>query len=65
MSTLVGDLPTESITYQEDMLEEEITNYEVGMKQDMVEKLSKAVREMEQEIHREDSVKLPAIDLLM
>ena len=49
-STLVVDLPTESRTHMEDMLEEDVVNYKVSMKQDMVEELSKAVRKMEQEI---------------
>ena len=50
MSMSVVNLPTESVTYQEDILEEEVAEYEVGVKKDMVEKLNKAVRIMEQEI---------------
>ena len=43
-SMLVVDLPTEGVTYQKEMLEEEAANYKVSMKQDKVEKLSKVVK---------------------
>ena len=54
-----------NVTGDEDTLDEEIVNYEPGIKQYKVEKLTKVVQSMELEIYLKNSIKIPAIDLIM
>ena len=58
-------LSTGNIVDSKDISEEEITNFEMRMQLSMVEKLTKAVKNMEQEICQENYLKVPAIDLII
>ena len=56
---------TRNIADSEDILEEEIMNLELRMQSSMVERLTKAVKNMEQEFQQDDNLKVPEIDLMI
>ena len=59
------NLPGEIISYHRDLLVEQVASCQIGVKQDMMEKLEVVISIMEGELQWKESVKLEMIDFLM